>query len=138
MTNIYIALIHKDPASIYGITVPDCPGCTAAEETLEGVLISGTEALRLWAEAEDNARRAVPAPRSFDDIMSDAEVAGEIAQGAVPVALPMLADKGRSKRINLLVDAGLVEAIDNAAAARGLTRTAFMVSAARDKITGVQ
>lgn len=136
MTKTYIALIHKDPGSIYGITVPDCTGCTAADKTLDGVLASGAEALRLWAESVDNAGHAVPTPRSFDDIMDDPEVTSEIAQGAVPVALPLLADKGRSKRINLLVDAGLVEAIDHAATARGLTRTAFMVSAARDKITG--
>ena len=136
MSKTYLALIHKEKNSIYGITVPDCPGCTAAEETLESVLSSGAEALRLWAETMDNSGQSVPEPRSFDDIMSDPEVNEEIALGAVPVALPLLADKGRNKRINLLVDAGLVEAIDNAAAARGLTRTAFLISAARDKIVG--
>jgi metal-responsive CopG/Arc/MetJ family transcriptional regulator len=39
-------------------------------------------------------------------------------------------------RANLSLDAGLLDAIDDAAKAHGLTRSAFLASAAREKIEG--
>jgi metal-responsive CopG/Arc/MetJ family transcriptional regulator len=43
-------------------------------------------------------------------------------------------DAGRAVKANLSLDAGLLEAIDDAAKAHGLTRSAFITSAAREKI----
>ena len=48
--------------------------------------------------------------------------------------IPLLLDKGRTVRANLTLDAGLLEEIDAEAQLRGLTRSAFLASAARDKI----
>ncbi|MGO8972077.1 MAG: hypothetical protein ACLQNV_00915, partial [Steroidobacteraceae bacterium] len=45
-------------------------------------------------------------------------------------------DAGRPVRANLSLDAGLLDAIDEAAKAHGLTRSAFLASAAREKIEG--
>ena len=45
-------------------------------------------------------------------------------------------DGGRSRRINVTMEAWLLEAVDGAAKVRGLTRSAFIASAARDKIYG--
>jgi metal-responsive CopG/Arc/MetJ family transcriptional regulator len=50
--------------------------------------------------------------------------------------IPLLLDAGRTVRANLTLDAGLLEAIDEAASQRGITRSAFLASAARDKIVG--
>jgi hypothetical protein len=43
-------------------------------------------------------------------------------------------DAGRSAKANLSIDAGLRGAIDETAAARGLTRSALLTSVARQKI----
>jgi HicB_like antitoxin of bacterial toxin-antitoxin system len=43
-------------------------------------------------------------------------------------------DRGQPTRANISLDRGLLEAIDQAAATRGLTRSAFLASAAREKI----
>jgi metal-responsive CopG/Arc/MetJ family transcriptional regulator len=51
-------------------------------------------------------------------------------------AVPLLADAERTVRINVSLDKGLVDRIDSAAAARGLTRSAFLAQAAREKISG--
>jgi metal-responsive CopG/Arc/MetJ family transcriptional regulator len=48
--------------------------------------------------------------------------------------IPLLVDSGRTVRANVTFDAGLLEAIDAAASQRGLTRSAFLASAAREKI----
>ena len=49
-------------------------------------------------------------------------------------AVPLLADAGRTVRINISLDKALVDQIDAAASARGLTRSAFIAQAAREKI----
>ena len=48
--------------------------------------------------------------------------------------IPLSPDSGRPVRANLSIDASLLEAIDEAARPRGLTRLAFIASAAREKI----
>jgi metal-responsive CopG/Arc/MetJ family transcriptional regulator len=47
---------------------------------------------------------------------------------------PLLIDSGRTVRANVSFDAALLDAIDAAAKERGLTRSAFLSSAARGKI----
>jgi metal-responsive CopG/Arc/MetJ family transcriptional regulator len=47
-------------------------------------------------------------------------------------SLPAVIPVGRA---NLSLDAGLLEAIDDAAKASGLTRSSFVATAAREKIT---
>jgi uncharacterized protein (DUF1778 family) len=54
--------------------------------------------------------------------------------GEIAVMIPLLLDTGRPVRANLSLDVALLEAIDAAARARGLTRSAFIASAAREKI----
>ena len=48
--------------------------------------------------------------------------------------MPLVLDAGRPFKANLSLDAGLLEAIDAAAERRGLTRSAFLASAAREKV----
>jgi hypothetical protein len=67
-------------------------------------------------------------------LRADPEVAEAIAEGAALAIVPLLLDAGRPAKANLSIDAGLLTAIDEAAAARGLTRSAFLASAAREKI----
>ena len=50
------------------------------------------------------------------------------------VSLPVYLDGGRPVRVNVSMEAGLVAEIDEAARRRGLTRSAFLASAARDKM----
>ena len=41
----YIAFIHKDRDSIYGVSFPDMPGCISAGDTIDEAVRSGVEAL---------------------------------------------------------------------------------------------
>jgi predicted RNase H-like HicB family nuclease len=45
----YIALIHKDPDSDFGVSFPDFPGCVTADATLEEARALAAEALALTA-----------------------------------------------------------------------------------------
>ena len=46
----YPVVIHKDVESIYGVTVPDLPGCFSAGETLEEAGESAQEAIACHLE----------------------------------------------------------------------------------------
>jgi hypothetical protein len=84
----------------------------------------------------ESAGHRVPLARSIDAVLRDEDVAASIEGGAVLFAVPLLADAGRTVRINISLDKALVDQIDTAASARGLTRSAFLAQAAREKIAG--
>jgi predicted RNase H-like HicB family nuclease len=70
----YIALIHKDANSDYGVSFPDLPpGAITAGSTLDEARAMATEALtfHLAGLAEDG--EAVPEPSSLEEIMAIAE-----------------------------------------------------------------
>lgn len=129
----FVALIDGQPGA-HGVVFPDCPGCTAMGSTLDEALTLASEALREWMADRVLAGVAPPSSRSIDDIRSDPNSAADFEAGAIVASVPLLLDQGRSIRANLSLDAGLLESIDEAARSRGLTRSAFMASAAREKI----
>lgn len=124
----YVALIHKDADSSYGVIIPDAPGCHSAGDTLQDALRNAAQALALHFADE-----AAPEPRSVDAIFADPDLAEERA-GAMVAAIPFVRDRGSSTRVNLSLDRGLLEAIDAAAQARNMTRSAFVASAVRNEI----
>jgi hypothetical protein len=74
----------------------------------------------------------MPAPRSIAEIVAGGDDAPET--GDAVVMIPLLLDAGRTVKANVTFDAGLLETIDSEARMRGLTRSAFLASAAREKI----
>ena len=46
----YPVVIHKDPESDYGVTVPDLSGCFSAGETLDEALLEVVEAIECHLE----------------------------------------------------------------------------------------
>jgi predicted RNase H-like HicB family nuclease len=131
----YLALVDGK-AGAYGVVFPDLPGCTSAGATTDEALRNAIEAVRLWAEDAIADGETLPRPRNAEELRADAEVAGAIARGAALAMVPLFLDAGRPARANLSIDAGLLTAIDDAAEDRGLTRSAFLASAAREKIAG--
>lgn len=128
----YIALIDGEPGA-YGAAFPDCPGCTAMADSLDAVMRDAAEALREWMADRQSAGLPAPAVRTADEIRADPREADAV-EGAVFASVPLLLDAGRAVRVNLSLDAGALAMIDEAAQARGVTRSAFLVSAAREKI----
>jgi predicted RNase H-like HicB family nuclease len=132
----YIAVIEKDPDSAFGIWFPDVEGCFSAGDSLEEAATNAAVALRQHVEALESAGHVVPPARSTDDVLRDKDVRKSITNGAILFAVPLLSDAGRTVRVNVSLDRGLVDQIDAAATKRGLTRSAFLAQAAREKIAG--
>jgi predicted RNase H-like HicB family nuclease len=129
----YVALVDGKPGA-YGVVVPDLPGCTSMGKTIEAAYRNAVEAVRLWVEDAVEDGEKLPPARGLIAMMADSDVRKALANGAALIFVPVLRDAGRPARANISLDAGMLEAIDEAAREHGLSRSAFIASAAREKI----
>lgn len=67
----YIAFIHKDPDSVYGVSFPDMPRCFSAGDTIDEAVRNGVEALSGHVRILEADGDPVPAPRDFGAIVLD-------------------------------------------------------------------
>ena len=127
----YIALIHKDTNSDYGVSYPDLPGCISAGATLDEARSMAAEALALHLEGLAADNEAVPEPSSLEAIMSDPE-----NQTGVAILVDPPKTAGKSVRLNITLADDLLETIDRYAEANGLTRSGFLARAAKRELAG--
>ncbi|MEK1891469.1 MAG: type II toxin-antitoxin system HicB family antitoxin [Phyllobacterium sp.] len=125
----YFALIQHDDDSAYGIQFPDIGGVYSASDDADSIVANAVEALRLYAEDME-----LPSPSSHAEIMANESVRAELAKGAFLVSVPLIDNDTGVVRANVTFERGLLKAIDETAKARGLTRAAFLASAARQAI----
>lgn len=125
ITRYFPAIIDGSAVTGYGVAFPDLPGCASAGDTIEEAARNAEQALQGHLDVMIEAGEAIPDQRPLDEIPADPDVE-EIARILVRVEIP-----GRSVRINISVDDGLLGAIDRAAASRGMSRSGFLAEAAR-------
>jgi hypothetical protein len=65
------------------------------------------------------------------------DVADALAEGAVLATVPLVRETGRPAKANLLLDSGILAAIDEEASRRKLTRSAFIELLARESLPKV-
>jgi predicted RNase H-like HicB family nuclease len=122
----YIALIHKEADSDYGVSFPDLPGVISAGKTLDEARDMAAEALAFHLEGLAADGEAIPEPSSLEMIMSDVQNKDGVA---VLVAAP--AADVKSVRINVTMPADVLDQIDQYAAREGFTRSGFLAQAAK-------
>ena len=133
-TKYYLGIVEKDSDSAWGIWFPDMSGCFPAADEFDDLPRAAGEILRQHVEALESNGRPVTSPRPIAEVMADKDVRKAVRGGATTMLVPLLADPGRTVRVNVTVERGLLDQIDEAAEARGLTRSAFLAQAAREKI----
>jgi predicted RNase H-like HicB family nuclease len=130
MTN-YVGVLDGG-GKIWGVRIPDLAGCYGGGATAEAAIEDAKSAAREWMAQQLSKGLAQPKARNLAAIIK----AGEFDAGndETAVMISVILDAGRTVRANLTFDAGLLEAIDEAAQNRGLTRSAFLASAARERL----
>ncbi len=128
----YVSFIHRDDAG-YGVSFPDFPGCVSVGNTVDDAVRNGSEALAFHVEGLVDDGAPIPSPRSIDAIKADPDLA-DWRRGADFVLIPLILDRGSSRRVNISLDCGLLETIDAEAGRRRMTRSAFLATAARREI----
>jgi predicted RNase H-like HicB family nuclease len=122
----YIALIHKDADSDYGVSFPDLPGCVTAGVDLDDARRMAEEALALHLEGMAEDDEPIPEPSSLDAVMADRENRDAVA---ILVKAPQMATK--VTRANITVPEDELERIDRFADEHGYTRSGFLRHAAK-------
>ncbi|KGM35409.1 type II toxin-antitoxin system HicB family antitoxin [Inquilinus limosus] len=123
----YIALIHKDAGSDYGVSFPDLPGLITAGSDLDEARAMAEEALALHMEGMAEDDEAVPEPSGLEEIMADAE-----NRDGVAVLVPAPQQAIKSVRVNVTIPEDVLAEIDRYAEGHGFTRSGFLVRAARE------
>ena len=67
----YVALIHKDAESDYGVSFPDFPGCITVGHSIDEARQFATEALALHIDGMIADGEEIPRPSSLDMVMAD-------------------------------------------------------------------
>ena len=70
----YIAVVHKDADSDYGISFPDLP-CVSAGDTFEEAIAMGEEAATICLDALAQRGQEAPAPSRVEAVMADPDYA---------------------------------------------------------------
>ncbi len=87
----YIALVHKDEGTSYGVSFPDVPGCISAGDTLEEAVENAAEALAGHFAAMRADGEAIPEPRDYEQLRRDAEFVEDSADAVLVMVAPALA-----------------------------------------------
>ncbi|MBI3680836.1 MAG: type II toxin-antitoxin system HicB family antitoxin [Acidobacteria bacterium] len=67
----YIAYLHKDQKSDFGVSFPDFPGCVTAGKTLDEARRLAPEALALHIEGMIEDGEPIPEPSILDALAND-------------------------------------------------------------------
>jgi predicted RNase H-like HicB family nuclease len=84
----YIAPVHKDEGTSYGVSFPDVPGCISAGDTFEEAVANASEALAGHLALMRNDGDPLPVPRAFEQLKLDSEFVEDSADAIVTVVTP--------------------------------------------------
>lgn len=126
----YIAIVHKEAKTDFGVSFPDFPGCVTAGQTVDEAKDLAQEALALHIKGVIEDGDQLPAPSKLEDIMADADGADAVAY--LVVTIPDT--KHRTVRVNITVPEMTLKQIDAAAKKRGMSRSSFLVHLAQNAI----
>lgn len=125
-----LALLHKEGDS-YGIHFPDYPGAVSGGVSFDDAVKRGASTLLFHIQGLVDDGEDIPVPAEKDAAIRRA--IPEIDNGAMP-ALIEVDFPGRSVRINISMDEGLLGQVDKAARFAGESRSAFLANAVRDRL----
>jgi predicted RNase H-like HicB family nuclease len=123
----YIAYLHKDKSSDYGVSFPDFPGCITAGSTLEEARRMAAEALAFHIAGMREDGEEIPPPSTLDDLRGDRAMKGAVA------FLVEVNPQEKTVRINITARESQIAEIDRRAHGVGLTRSSYIVHKALGK-----
>ena len=119
----YIALIHKENNSDYGVSFPDFPGCITAGKTLDEAKTMAQKAINSHIEILREMGEYINPPTKLEDIMKD-------RKDKEAVAFLVNIPSEKAVRVNITVAEDILTIIDKRAKEHHMTRSAFFAEAA--------
>ena len=124
-------VIHKDEASVYGVTVADLPGCFSGGDTPEEALAATHEAISCHIEGLLIDDEAMPDKAPLQVHLANEDYAGGV-WALVDVDVSKLS--GKTVRVNITLPARVLALIDGAAKREGESRSGLLARAALNHI----
>ena len=121
-TVVYVALVSSTKSAGYRATFPDVPHCTAEGANLAELITNARQRLLARLEAIAGHAESWPAASPIEDFTAQSGVL------AVPIDIAV---DDPPVRIDISLGERLVQRLDAAAEARGLTRSAFIAQSVR-------
>ncbi len=128
---LYPIVIHKDPETSYGVTVPDLPGCFSAGDTIEEAMKNAVEAIECHVEGILLDDEILPVAKQIQEHMSEPDYQGGI-WAMVDVDLSKLG--GKTERINISIPERILVKIDSFASKSQKSRSKLLADAALEYI----
>lgn len=125
----YLAAIHKDADSDFGVSFPDLPGCVTAGRTLDEARIMAVEALTGHLELLREQGQPIPPAHTLDVVLRRADVRAH--KPMVWIAINV-AEVDKSVRLNITLPTSLLHRIDARVGAG--SRSGFLAKAARQAL----
>jgi predicted RNase H-like HicB family nuclease len=126
----YIAVVHKDSSSDFGVSFPDFPGCITGGKSIDEVKDLSIEALSGHIKVMREFGEKIPNPSKLDDIIADKDYLNAVA--FLVVSVPDL--KSKTVRVNITMPEDILHQIDVTAKKRGMSRSSFLTHAAQNVI----
>lgn len=126
----YIALIHKESNSDFGVSFPDFPGCVTAGKTIDEAKDMAQEALSGHIKIMTEFKEKIPEPSNLDKIVSSPDSSDVVAFFIVTIK----DKKSKKVRVNITMPEEDLNQIDTFAKQHGMTRSAFLLKAAQETI----
>jgi len=118
-----IAIEPASDGTVFGVAIPDLPGCFSAGDTLDEALDNAEQAAILWIDAALDAGQVIPKPSPVDAIRNDAAYAGWLF-GLVTVDPAQLDDT--IERVNITLPRRVLHRLDTKAREAGETRSGYI------------
>jgi predicted RNase H-like HicB family nuclease len=131
----YPIVIHKDPKSDYGVTIPDLPGCFSAGSTIEEAMNMAQEAAECHIEGLLIDSEPTPAPSEIE-VHKDNPHFKDGLWALIEVDISKLSLK--SKRINITMPERLVRTVDQYAKRSGSSRSGLLSQAVTEYMASHQ
>jgi len=107
----YIAIIHKEPNSDFGVSFPDFPGCITAGRTLDEAKEMAAEALTGHIEVMREMGDPTPDPSTLDAVLGKPDFQDGVA------FLVSVEEPGKTVHVNITLTEQELQKIDKHARA---------------------
>lgn len=121
-TIIFVAVATADPAGGYGATFPDLPECVVKAPDIGELLLGARQALSAHLHRSADAGEVWPRPTAIEEMT--------LTAGVIPLLVDVTVED-TPVRVNISLGERLVQRLDAAAEARGMTRSGFIAQAVR-------
>lgn len=121
----YPVIIHKDEDSVYGVIVPDLPGCYSAGDTIEEAIHNAQEAIECHIEGLLLDNESIPLRKSVEEHLEDPDLKNGVL-AIIDIDISKLS--GKTTRINVSLPERFLKQIDDYT--QGGNRSGFLVDAA--------